>query len=102
MSYLRFAYPVSVTAGSASGSSTVACRDVPELHFVTDEDLVRALDEAEAALNRIFVLFLAEGATFPLPSLRETGEYLVAPSPHMIVAAQRRLDEQGAAGAPGG
>ena len=93
MPNLSFAYPVYMR-DDHKGTITVGCRDLPEATLTLPaglEELAAQLP-AEAVLEVVVERYLQDNRPLPAPSLREPGEYLLAPSPALIAraATQRR------------
>ena len=91
---LQFAYPITLFNGH-DGLVHIACRDLPEfaLCLPAETDLVRMLDAAELVLDSVVDQYINHSRPLPHPSLREPGEYLLAPSPPVIVKAAKHQPE---------
>lgn len=94
MAKLQFAYPVSLLNGH-DGLVHISCRDLPEftLCLPSEMDVVRILDAAEIVLDSVVDQYIHQGRPLPHPSHRELGEYLLAPSPSIIVKAAKHQPE---------
>lgn len=56
-------------------------------------DLVRMLDAAEVVMDSVVEQYIDHGRPLPVPSHREPGEYVLAPSAPMIVKAAKHQPE---------
>ena len=61
-----------------NGGYVVTCRDLPQL-ITQGEDIADALKEAADAMDEVFAAYRIGGRSFPKPSRKKRGEYIVAP-----------------------
>lgn len=91
MPHLSFSFPVLIRP-AAEQTFHITCRDFPELSLTSSGvGLLATLREVEEGLDAVIASYLERGQQLPRPSLREPGEYVVAPSPPTIAAAIRIL-----------